>query len=558
MKTRIIPIIIIGILALAGLAAAAPTCPPDLAIKWYALMSYVAYASGQNAAQLIAQAQAAGNVTVVISGTPITIPYCSTNATAANGTKIFFVPAVGVGELKKAGLNITQAKEVFIKLKEARMQALANLTRYLKPVEGLGLREAAEAVLKDKGYAVAAEANANASALLKELGQIMAKAGVGQEMVQEVLASARQHEALAEALISLKAAGGLRGINASAAANVSAVIESDSGYNMTAQNLMAVASRLKALADILLTTSPVAYERLAGAAENLNETANMILAIKSRGGLRGIEAGVNESAAAALSGTLGIDNAIARVNSTLSTLESVLRLLRSVNASSRAIIAVETAISRHERALEVLEALKQAGGLQGLEQGIYSAIEEGSMPQIVGYLCIDLNITEALQEYGVKGNATLPYAIACNLAILFNPGKYAEKTGRPVYIPMAVLGTLRESLKAYLDAHGGFSMLQNIEGLEMLWKILLELEAKNGVVLPGIVGVNITTSGASVGGNVTVGIGGSAGGNVTISGGGSMGGSGNIGGSGSGIGGSGSMGGNASGSMSGGMGGGMP
>ena len=556
-REKTMTIVIIAVLGLAALGALAlgastqqQTCPPDVEVKWYALVSYLAYASGQSPSQLIAEAQASGNFTVEISGgVELTVPYCSLNATFPNGTRAFFAPAVGVGELKKLGLNVTQARAVFQRLQEARREALANLSRYLKPIEIMGLDEAALALSRDKGYREAAEANANASAVLRALADVLARSGVGGALVGEVLNASEAHREVASALRLIGEAGGLAGIRAGVAANLSAAIASDSGYLNASAAMEELAGRLDVLARAIAAVNSTVAGRLAHEARLLNSSASALALIGIQGGIRGIDANVAEDVVAALNGTYGIQDALARAELAVKALNATLALLRSVNASPVAVASVEAAVERHERALGVLRALEGAGGYAGVVDGIYGAVAgvQPLSPQIA-MLCIDLNVTQLLAEYGKAGLANtskllLRYQTYCEVAKLLDWSRYVGKTHRGIYIPMQQIQAIVQSLRSYINSYGGKALLQNDALLRELLEYIISLE--RGAGLPttaiGIGGSAAGSGGISIGGmSGSIGLGGNATGSVGIS----------IGGS------AGSMGG--SGAGSGGMGGGRP
>nr|KJR73447.1 MAG: hypothetical protein TU35_05800 [Thermoproteus sp. AZ2] len=295
--------------AAAASAMANSTCPPDIAIKWYALITYAAYASGQSPQALIAEAQAKGNVTVTISGVEVVIPYCSLNATTPSGARVAFMPAVGVGELRKLGLNTTAAKQVFERLKEARMEAMANLTKYLAPVEHMGFREAGLAVLNDSGYRAAAELNENASAALRALAEVLARAGANATLVEGLKAWASLHNETAHALLEIRAHGGVRGIEAAAAANVTAALSGKVGPSLA---LSMVNKSLALLNETLALLSEVNASQQAIAAVKLamreHETAVAVLAnLSAAGGPSGILSQLEQAVAAngAVSPALG-------------------------------------------------------------------------------------------------------------------------------------------------------------------------------------------------------------------------------------------------------------
>ncbi|AEA12814.1 hypothetical protein TUZN_1338 [Thermoproteus uzoniensis 768-20] len=544
--------IVLGLAALGALALGASaqqqTCPPDVEVKWYALVNYLAYVSGQNASRLIAEAQASGNFTVEVSGVRLTVPYCSLNATLPNGTKAFFAPAVGVGELKKLGLNITQAKTVFQRLKEARMEAMANLTRYLRPLEVRGLREAAQALARDSGYRRAIEANANASAVLKAVAEILQRVGANKTAVEEVLNASLRHEEVADLLRYIWANGGLAGVKARAAANLSFVIANDRGYLAASAALEDLAGRLDALARALASVNATVSARLAHEAELFNKSATALAYIGREGGLRAVSNATDRDLLAALNGTYGVQNALDRVNKTLEELNETLKLLESVNASASAVEAVKAAVEHHERALGILSALESVGGPAGLVRSVYDSLEmsQPTSPQIAA-LCIDLNVTELLAKYAEEGFANVSaiwkYATLCEITKLLDWEYYVSKARRGVYVPMQ---QQLQQLRGYIDSLGGLAALNDIYKLKLILKHIASLEHDLGIstsFISSIVGIpiNVTTSGGggvSVSGGASGG--GSAGGGVSIGSGGM--GSGGMGGSGS-ISGTGKMGG---------------
>ncbi|MGC8582666.1 MAG: hypothetical protein ACP5MH_02965 [Thermoproteus sp.] len=547
--------IILGLAALGALALGASAqqqmCPPDVEVKWYALVNYLAYVSGQNASRLIAEAQASGNFTVEVSGVKLTVPYCSLNATLPNGTKAFFAPAVGVGELKKLGLNITQAKAVFQRLKEARMEAMANLTRYLRPLEVSGLREAAQALARDSGYRRAVEANANASAVLKAVAEILQKVGANKTAVEEVLNASLRHEEVADLLQYIWTNGGLAGVKARAAANLSSVVANDRGYFAASAALEDLAGKLNALARALAGVNATVSARLAREAELFNKSAAALAYIGVEGGLRAISNATDRDLLAVLNGTYGVQNALIRVELSVERLNETLKLLESVNASASAVEAVKAAVEHHERALGILKALESVGGPAGLVQSIYNSLEvsQPTSPQIAA-LCIDFNVTELLAKYAGEGFANvsamrLKYATLCEIAKLLDWQYYVGKTHRGVYVPMEQLRQALLALKVYVDSYGGLAALNDIYRLKLILIHIADLEHGLGIStssISSIVGipVTVTTSGGGVSVSGGVSGGGSASGGMSIGSGGM--GSGGMGGSGS-ISGTGKMGG---------------
>ncbi|MGC9117834.1 MAG: hypothetical protein ACP5I3_02460 [Thermoproteus sp.] len=543
--------IILGLAALGALALGASAqqqmCPPDVEVKWYALVNYLAYVSGQNASRLIAEAQASGNFTVEVSGVKLTVPYCSLNATLPNGTKAFFAPAVGVGELKKLGLNITQAKAVFQRLKEARMEAMANLTRYLRPLEVSGLREAAQALARDSGYRRAVEANANASAVLKAVAEILQKVGANKTAVDEVLNASLRHEEVADLLQYIWTNGGLAGVKARAAANLSSVVANDRGYFAASAALEDLAGKLNALARALAGVNATVSARLAREAELFNKSAAALAYIGVEGGLRAISNATDRDLLAVLNGTYGVQNALIRVELSVERLNETLKLLESVNASASAVEAVKAAVEHHERALGILKALESVGGPAGLVQSIYNSLEvsQPTSPQIAA-LCIDFNVTELLAKYAGEGFANvsamrLKYATLCEIAKLLDWQYYVGKTHRGVYVPMQQLRQALLALKVYVDGYGGLAALNDIYRLKLILIHIADLEHGLGIStssISSIVGipVTVTTSGGGVSVSGGVSGGGSAGGGMSIGSGGmgngGMGGSGSINGTG--------------------------
>lgn len=524
--------IIVGIAIIALLIpsahASAPSCPPDIAIKWYALVNYLAYASGQNATQLIAEAQATGNFTVTISGVKLVVPYCSLNATAANGSKLVFAPAVGAGELKKLGLNITQAKAVFQKLKAARDQAMSNLDRYLKPLEELGLGNATKALSQDRGYGEAAEVNLNASASLKMVAEILEKVGANKTMVEQLIAAAQMHEQIAQLLQYLKEAGGLSGLKRGVASNMSAVIINDRGYFNASRAIAEAAARLSILAEDLARVNSTIAERLLRDASVLNNSALALAYMGLAGGIGSMNRNAALDLTSALNGTTGVDMALLNVEKSLMLLNETLKLLQYVNASQTALQKVRDAVMRHEEALEVLKALQGAGGSSAVEQNIYGALEMGqSLNPNVVRLCIDLNLTQILAEYSEEGiNTTalqLKYGVLCEITKLLDWGYYVNKTKRGVMVPMSSINNIILALRYYIDKYGGLLIFRNVYSLKMLLRYIISLENNVGIQS------TLQIPGVYVGGQVTgqISIGGSGMGG--LSGGGNMSGGGRLG-----------------------------
>jgi hypothetical protein len=218
-------------------------------------------------------------------------------------------------------------------------------------------------------------------------------------------------------------------------------------------------------------------------------------------------------------------------------LNATLALLRSVNASPVAVASVEAAVERHERALGVLSALEGAGGYAGVVDGIYGALEgvQPLSPQIA-MLCIDLNVTQLLAEYGKAGLANtskllLRYQTYCEVAKLLDWSRYVGKTHRGIYIPMQQIQAMVQSLRSYINSYGGKAVLQNDALLRELLEYIISLE--RGAGLPttaiGMGGSAAGSVGISIGGmSGSIGLGGNATGSVGSFGGsaGSMGGSG--------------------------------
>lgn len=335
MKVEFIPIITIIIAAallIPSAHAAAPNCPPDIAIKWYALVNYLAYASGQNATQLIAEAQATGNLSVTISGVKLTVPYCSLNATAASGNKVVFAPAVGTGELKKLGLNITQAKAVFQKLKDARDQAMKNLDRYLRPLEGLGLDNATKAVAADRGYREAAEANMKVAALLKEIAALLDKVGANKTAAERLAIAARMHEEVAQALSYLGENGGLAGIREKAAANLTSALNDTVGIGIAISNVERALAYLNATLRILeeANASKTAILKVQEAITYHEKALEVLRALNAVGGAAGVEQNVYE----AIMGMRGLDPNVVALCIDLNLTNILASLKLGVNATA--------------------------------------------------------------------------------------------------------------------------------------------------------------------------------------------------------------------------------
>lgn len=281
-----------GASATATVTATATTtsCPPDVAVKWYALMNYAALAAGQNVSKLIAEASSSGYVVVNISGVELKIPYCSLNATTANGAKVAFVPAVGAGELKKLGLNITQARQVFEQLKEARRVAMANLTRYLKPLERAGFKEAAGAFANDSGYLKAAEANKNASAALRALAFVVEKAAHNKTLAAELRQWAEVHNQTASLLMYVKAHGGLRDIQSHMAASLAAALNGSAGTSRAEAEVNESLGRLEAVLQLLksVNASQAAINAVQSAVERHKIALEVLGNLSHAGGLSGV------------------------------------------------------------------------------------------------------------------------------------------------------------------------------------------------------------------------------------------------------------------------------
>ena len=478
--------IIVGIAIIALLIpsahASAPSCPPDVAIKWYALVNYLAYASGQNATQLIAEAQATGNFTVTISGVKLVVPYCSLNATAANGSKLVFAPAVGAGELKKLGLNITQAKVVFQKLKEARDQAMGSLDRFLRPLERLGLDNATRAISMDNGYGRAAEANLKAAALLKEVAALLEKVGANKTAIDRLMTAAQMHEVMAQSLLFLNKSGGLAGLKERAVLQISAVLIADKGYFNASRAMAEGGARLSALADALARVNSTMAGALLNMASLLNSTAFALSELGKAGGINAMNREAAANLTSALNGTIGVDTAISNVQKALIYLNVTLQLLKEVNASGVAVLKVEEAMAHHEKALEVLRTLGAAGGAAGVEQNVYEALAMGrSLNPNVAALCIDLNVTEILARYPELGvNTTIPllkYDTMCELVKLLDWRYYANKTKRGVEIPMQRINLILQSLRGYINSYGGINVFRNIVLIRDLYNYIVELKA---------------------------------------------------------------------------------
>ncbi len=513
--------VIIGIIIVALLIpsahASAPSCPPDIAIKWYALVNYLAYASGQNSTQLIAEAQATGNFTVTISGVKLVVPYCSLNATAANGSKLVFAPAVGAGELKKLGLNITQAKAVFQKLKNARDQAMRNLDRFLKPLENLGLDNATRAISMDKGYGIAAEANLKAAALLKEVAELLEKVGANETAVYRLITAARIHEEVAQSLLYLNMSGGLAGLEERAALKISAALVADKGYFNASRAMAEAGARLSALANALARVNATAVGALLKAASLLNNTAFVLSELGEAGGINAMNREAAANVTSALNGTIGVNIAISNVQRALAYLDATLQLLKEVNASGTAVLKVEEAMAHHEKALEVLKTLGAAGGAAGVEQNVYEALMMGRSlnPNVVA-LCIDLNITEILARYPELGvNVTTPllkYDTMCEIVKLLDWQYYANKTKRGIEIPMQKINLILLALRGYVNLYGGINVFRNIGIIRVLYNYIVSLKASvfgqaaaSSQAGSAQVSVGISASGeAQTSGNVTM------------------------------------------------------
>ncbi|MEL9990376.1 MAG: hypothetical protein QXP98_01505 [Thermoproteus sp.] len=486
-KTKLISIVILIAITLAVAVSAQGTtqrtCPPDIAIKWYAFVNYLAYATGQNASQLIAQAQTRGNFTVTVSGVEVTVPYCSLNATATNGSRMAVMPAVGVGELKKLGLNITQAKVLFQKLKEARDEAMRNLTKYIRPLESVGLDAAAKALAEDKGYERAIAINANMSAVLKAVAQLLARVGANETAVREVLRAAEIHNETASLLSYIREMGGVGGIRRGFASNLTAVVTSDRGYSALATKALELAVVFKSLASNMAKVNSTLSQRLLGYSEVFNKTAVALMYIRTQGGMEGMTRGALANATAALNGTYGIQNAIIHVEESIKRLNETLEVLKSVNASSTAIEKVQKAMELHEKALEVLTALEGVGGAVGLEQNVYGALESGQEldPNVVA-LCLQLNVTDLLAKYGTSA-LQIKYATICEVA------KLLEYYRRGVFSPMYLT-----ELRGIISGSGGLKVFENPYLAQTILSQIVELEQMAGIKPSSIV-ANMTRPG---------------------------------------------------------------
>lgn len=488
-KTKLIPIVIIVLIAVmssviaSAQSTAQQSCPPDIAIKWYALVNYIAYTTGQNASQLIAEAQARGNLTVTVSGVEVVVPYCSLNAVAANGSRVSVMPAVGAGELKKLGLNMTQAKALFQKLKEARDEAMRNLTRYIKPLEGAGLDVAAKALVEDRGYERAIALNANMSAVLKAVARLLVKVGANETAVKELLKAAEIHNETASLLSYIKARGGMEGIKRGFASNLTAVVASDRGYSALASKALELAAVFKSLASDMAGVNSTLSQRLLGYARAFNKTATALVYIKAQGGIEAMTRGALANTTAALNGTYGIENAIVRIEESVKRLNETLEALEGVNASSTAVEKLQEALALHEKALEVLKALEGVGGAVGLEQNVYRALEAGGelSPNAVA-LCLQLNVTDLLAKYGTPA-LQVTYAVRCEVI------KLLEYSRRGLFSPMYLI-----QLKGIILGSGGLKAFENPYLAQVVLNQIVELEQTAGIK-PSSIAANITRPG---------------------------------------------------------------
>jgi len=157
-----------------------------------------------------------------------------------------------------------------------------------------------------------------------------------------------------------------------------------------------------------------------------------------------------------------------------------------------------------------LSALEGAGGYAGVVDGIYGALEgvQPLSPQIA-MLCIDLNVTQLLAEYGKAGLANtskllLRYQTYCEVAKLLDWSRYVGKTHRGIYIPMQQIRTIVQSLRSYINGYGGKAVLQNDALLRELLEYIITLERRAGLPTTAI------GMGGSAAGSVGISIGGSA------------------------------------------------